>query len=673
MNNNFDLIKSAVSLLDLIGEDVALKKSGRIYKGACPFHDDNTPSFAVYEQDNRFHCFGCGETGDAVDYVMKSRSYPSHLEAMQELAQRYNLQLQDVDTESIKRKNAKKKEEKDEFIGYYRRRAEAARYLESRGFTDGELNSKTFALGYDDQENALVIPFMNAYGEVVGRVHRYLEEDAQPKYKNSAESEVFQKNEMLFGFDKARKEVAQQDDALYLVEGYFDCMAMYQMGVGKTAAYASAHITDGQAHLIKRHIKSDVKIYLIPDNDDSGWKSVRKNLRTLRKQVKNRVSVVTLPDGIKDANDLLLSDYELKDAQIESFEKYLLREDLENCLEIEDEYDVAFDWAKKTPNAMIRGDMAEYLAERWDKPIATVNDFMKGQVKLNHASKLKTGTEAYINLVERTQDKTPKIKTGLKPIDMMTSGMMKKEVCFIQGKSGSGKTTMLLNWIYHAIMHEGRNVLFSTLEMPAESIIGQLIQRHNSETKGKMEQRADEGSFDEGVAELLDTIDKRMRMVDEDSQSVEDIEHFTNEANVNAFDEPADIIFIDYFQYLKMNEGANSYERTSETARAMKGLAKRLNVLVVVLTQVNRMSGGGGSGKTTKESSKDTSSIEDTSDYLLGIYRPASDPNLTEDEKQAIQHEMYCQVLKNRFGAEADVKLWFDGMTKKIEDGKGRF
>lgn len=670
MSNNFELINNQVSLLDLIGEEFDLKRSGKTYKTHCPFHEESTPSFTVFPQDNRFYCFGCEESGDVVDYVKKRKGFAYHLEAMQELAHRYNIHLHDVDTGTIKRKKQKEKKNRSNFSNYYKQRLMAADYLRSRGFSDKKVTNDTFSIGYNDKTNALVIPFLNEYGELVGQAERYLDEDADPKYKNSAEDELFKKSELLFNFNNARKEAK---DKIFLVEGYFDCMAMYQLGIGKTSAYCSSTITNEQAQLLARHLGKKTKIYLIPDNDKVGRNAVKKNVNTLRKYLKNRISIISLPDGMKDMNDFLLSDQDFQVLKPEAFEKYLMKKELDDCLEIEDEYEVAHEWAKRTQNEMLRADMAEYLAERWNRPEQTVKDFMRGKAKLNQSANLATASEAYAELVARMQDKTPKIKMGLPGIDMVTSGMNKKEVCFLMGKSGSGKTTLILNWIYKAVMVDNYNVMFHSLEMPKASIISQLIQIHMNEPKGKVEKRAEDGDFSESVVELLEKLDTHLRIVDEDSQSLSDIEHYVNEANTSIFEEPVQIVFIDYFQYLKMGNGNNQYEKASETARETKALAKRLNTLMVVLTQVNRMTGGGGSGKMTKESSKDTSAIEDTSDYLFGIYRPASNPELDEDERLERQHEMYCQILKNRFGAEPEVSLYFDGMTKRIEDGKGRF
>ncbi|PSL41734.1 DNA primase [Salsuginibacillus halophilus] len=659
-NANFTLINNKLNLAEIVAEDVQLKRSGKAMKGCCPFHDDSTPSFTVY-RDNRFYCFGCGETGDITDYVMKRRGYGSPLEAMSEISERYGLELHHIDMDAIRARQEKKQEKRKEFSGYYAKHREAAEFLKERGFTE-QTTAQTFHVGYDDQGHALVLPFKNEYGELVGKVHRYL--DSDPKYKNSAEDDLFKKSELLFGFDLARK----TKDVLYLVEGYFDVMAMHEMGVGKTAAYCSAQITKEQAQLIARHIPSDVKIFLIPDNDKSGRQQVRKNVQTLRKYAKQSISIISLPDGIKDVNDLLISSYGWDDVNMTPFEKYLLFEDLDNCLEITDEYEVAKIWADRTQNSMLRYEMAEELAKRWNKPLDIVNDFMKGSATLDHDTKLHTATESYAAYVNAVQSDEKKIKFGLREIDVLLKGLKKKEVTFVMGKSGSAKTTFILNWLYDCVMKQGLNVNFNSLELAKEAIIPQLVQIHMDMTSGEVESQARDGSYHDNLVELIEALDEKCRIADEDAQSVEDIENFIVTANESVYDDPVDVVFVDYFQYLKLNNSINRYEAASEAAREFKAIAKRQNVHVVVLTQVNRATGGGGSGKMTMESAKETGAIEESSDYLLGLYRPASDPHLQEDEAQAVQHDMYCQVLKNRWGATGEIPLYFDFFTKRIKN-----
>src|SRR5699024_3976529 len=102
--------------------------------------------------------------------------------------------------------------------------------------------------------------------------------------------------------------------------------------------------------------------------------------------------------------------------------------------------------------------------------------------------------------------------------------------------------------------------------------------------------------------------------------------------------------------------------------RRMKEIAKKLNCLVFVLSQTSREGGSDGSTPVSIQSARDTGAIEETGDYMLGIYRPAVNSKLSNDERLAVENEYYCQVLKNRWGALGKVKLHFEPITKKIGD-----
>src|SRR5690606_33321671 len=116
-------------------------------------------------------------------------------------------------------------------VVYYRDIARAQAYVLGRGISKEV--AKRFGLGYKKETNAITIPFFNTYGEVVGITERSLG-DGQPKYVNSAESEAFKKSELLYGLDKARKNLKEK---VFIVEGYFDVMSLHQLGIDSVVAY----------------------------------------------------------------------------------------------------------------------------------------------------------------------------------------------------------------------------------------------------------------------------------------------------------------------------------------------------------------------------------------------------------------------------------------------------
>jgi len=659
--SDYENLKQRVSIVDEISEVVQLKRNGKVLKGCCPFHADKTPSFTVYPVTNSYNCFGCDASGTVIDFVMaKDNLTPG--DVLIKLSEKYNIPITGVNQETIKRKKEIVAKERFRAGDYYKKAAEAQSYVFGRGITLEV--GKSFGIGYNKENHSLTIPIMNTYSEIVGMAERFLEEGHQPKYKNSAESEVYQKSKLLFGLDKARKKIKEK---VYIVEGYFDVMAMHVFGLNETVAYCGQSITEEQSKLLSNYITASTKIYLIPDKDETGTKNIRKNIQTLRLHNKNRISIIDIHKG-KDINDYLLSGQEFKSLKAEPFEFHLLKMDLDNCLEQDDEYHVAFEYAKITQQPIMRAEMAKYLATRWNKPLEVVKNHMNSLDSVtDYTTKMYTATDAYNAAQIRYRDPTPFIKTGLDKVDDFLKEIKRKEVMFVIGKSGSGKTTFILNLIYNMVQLKYK-VLFNSLELAKESVIPQLIQIHKGISSGKATNIIKADEIDTETMQLVSDLDDNFRIMDDDGQTMKDLENYILTANETVFDEPVQVVFIDYFQYIKKIGKKNNYEETSDMAREMKALSKRTNTFLIVLTQANREGGGSGDIPLSMSSARDSGAIEESGDYVLGLYRPCVNPKLDDDEKIPIQHDMYCQILKNRWGPLGQTKLHFDGVTKQIKD-----
>lgn len=668
MNNNYEIIKDRVKLLDVVTDDLDLKRNGKVYKAQCPFHSERTPSFTVWPQKQTFHCFGCSRNGTVIDYIMYRENIKEPYEAVEYIADKYNITIQGFDKETIQRKKETVKRNRSEALQYYKNIKKGESFLLDRGFKQETI--KKFGIGFSIPHNAVVIPYLDTYGNVVGKTFRNLDED-KPKYVNSAEDEVFKKSELLYGLDKARRHI---NDKVYIVEGYFDMIAMDQMGYKETVAYCGSSITEGQVTLLSKYINRYTKIFLIPDNDKTGLKNVSRNIKLIKRKLRNPIGVYHLPDGIKDTNDVLKLGISIENDFItsEHHEMFLLRQELDKCLEQTDEYEAAREFVRFTKNEMIRAEMAEYLASRWDKPKNIVYELMKAKSEtVDYEADMKTFSQSLSDykaaLLEGSKGR---VYFNLNNIDSKVNGMKPGEVAFLMGRSGSGKTTLALNLIYNSIVRQNQNVIFNSLELKGENIVPQLLQIHQRTDQGVIANKVKSDEFDDSDEAFLRHMDRRLRIVDKPGQTVEDIENFAVMANESEFDKPLSLMVIDYFGYIKMT-GNDDYAVKSNTARKMKEIAKKLNCVVFVLTQTNRDGGTDGSTPLNLQSARDTGAIEETGDYVYGVYWPAVSSTLSEAEREQIKHEYFIQILKNRWGSLGNIKTRFEAEHKLMTNWRG--
>lgn len=304
-------IRAKAQLADLIGQSVNLKKTGGRYLGLCPFHEEKTPSFTVF--DDRFFCFGCKASGDVIDFVRRT-SGSNFLEAVHFLGAKYG-----VDTDSLK-KNRKKTAPRQamheallkarDFFHHNLKTAagqQALAYLQQRGVSEAEIaHSK---LGYalptgftlkehlrkqgvalataidasllnakgnkgDFFRNRIMFPIHDARGQVVGFGGRTLDRNSRIKYLNSRENELFHKARVLFGLWHAAQAIAAQKTVI-VVEGYFDWLALQRAGLKHCVACMGTALTAAQMRLLQRHID---KAILLFDGDRAGLEAARHTL-----------------------------------------------------------------------------------------------------------------------------------------------------------------------------------------------------------------------------------------------------------------------------------------------------------------------------------------------------------------------------------------------------------
>ncbi len=335
-NNNFiDEIKSVANIVDEVGQVVPLKRAGSNYKGCCPFHNEKTPSFVVSETKQIFTCFGCGATGDVIEFTKRYYNL-DFMEAAQKLGDKYN--------KKIWTKDSHKKEANNLFYEINREAAaffmkamfvpgnSGYKYITGRGITPDTI--KAFGLGYADGEwhslmdhllskgydkkslitlgliaeskgryydkfrNRVMFPIINTSGKVIGFGGRIIG-DGEPKYMNSPESPIFLKKNNLYALNLTRQSIGKEDTAI-VVEGNMDVVSLYQAGVYNVCATCGTALTENQARLIKRYTPNVVLSY---DSDSAGRKAALRGIEILH-AAECKVKVLHVTDG-KDPDDFV--------------------------------------------------------------------------------------------------------------------------------------------------------------------------------------------------------------------------------------------------------------------------------------------------------------------------------------------------------------------------------
>lgn len=333
-------IKQENDIVDVISDVVKLKRSGRNYMGLCPFHNEKSPSFSVSQDKQIYKCFGCGEAGNVLTFVMKQKSL-NFIEACKLLAERANIPLSlgnGEESKVVKKKNLLYKVNVAAaryFFSNLQRDSKAKEYFSNRGIKD--LTIKRFGLGYskdgwqnlryylnkqgfsdeimleagliirsqkgtlyDRFRNRVMFPVFNIKGDVIGFGGRVLD-DSKPKYLNSPETLVFQKGTNLYGLNFAIKNKLE-DRYFIIVEGYMDLISLHQYGITNVVASLGTALTVNQARLLKRYAD---KVIISYDADVAGQTATIRGLDILR-EAGFDVRVLQIPQG-KDPDEFVRS------------------------------------------------------------------------------------------------------------------------------------------------------------------------------------------------------------------------------------------------------------------------------------------------------------------------------------------------------------------------------
>ena len=296
-------IKSAANILAIIGDyNIPLRRSGVNYKASCPFHVEDTASFIVSPGKGIYKCFGCGVGGDnAVKFVQEIEGI-SFVEALKKVGRRYGIDVPDKELSSEQLLVFKKREQAVEslnkqyngFKDALRKSEGAMKWLKGeRGITEESIEK--WGLGYAESGffgGRITYPIHNATGELAGFTGRRLKEDLDPKFKNSPESDLFKKSELLYGFHHAKMKIYALKKC-YIVEGQHDVLVMHQNGFLNTVAPSGTALTVHQITMIKPWTKN---IVLLLDGDKAGRDAAIRHITTLLSEQMN-IRVVLLPEA----------------------------------------------------------------------------------------------------------------------------------------------------------------------------------------------------------------------------------------------------------------------------------------------------------------------------------------------------------------------------------------
>jgi DNA primase len=360
-------IKTRANIVEIVSEYVSLKKTGRNFVGLCPFHKEKSPSFTVNPEKQIFYCFGCGEGGNVVTFIMKTNGmiYP---EAIRHLAAKLGIVIPARRVTTSEKRSASEREKLTRInvmaAGHFSKnfassRGKVARdYMAKRGMDETII--KEFRVGYslDEWRNLkdyydrngvplalvekagliigkdngqfydrfrgrLIFPIVDLNGNVIAFGGRVLGE-GEPKYLNSPESPVYSKGKTLYGLYQTKDDIRKRDFAI-IVEGYFDLLSLWGSGVRNVIATLGTALTKNQIELVRRFTRNIVILF---DPDEGGRSAVERSLQLFLEE-KIHAKVVVLPDdndpadfvtkyGREALEESIVNAYSMVDYYIES-------------------------------------------------------------------------------------------------------------------------------------------------------------------------------------------------------------------------------------------------------------------------------------------------------------------------------------------------------------------
>lgn len=673
----YELLQQKVDIVEYIGQDSDLTSFGDgSWRGKCCIHHgDNPTSLMVTPKNNTFYCNSCGAGGSVINYV-QYRERCNYNEAVEILADYANIDLS-KDEEYKKQRNIFQRNEAT--VQKYKKHIDnCIEYLvKRRGLTPETIDA--FDLGWQEDDKAIVIPIRDHQGRTMAFSRRFLY--SEPKYKNSRNSEVYDKGKTLFNMDKARRMIK---DRLYIVEGYIDAISGHQQGQ-PTVAYCTSELSKDQIVLIKEIIQNNpnITIYLGPDNDEIGeQKLIKMREKFLQIAPKLNVRVLKYPglhwsqvkegdednsEYFKDFNDLIKAGYDITELPSEQLEIHVLKIKLDKCKDEQEQYLVTEQFCKTVQNAMIKADIAIMLSIRWNKSVKEIKDWLDVSVQTDEDmvamfKGVDQCLQEYKTIIE-----TEGTTIGYAEIDASLRGLRASDVMIFGAYSSVGKTFYAVEFAKHMAIRLKKNVLIFSLEMPAGALMERLIANIMGVSTEQLEQMIKTSNKWLDVYDNVRTkLEEKIKIVDKNNISIEDIDRMIKIANARMIwkEGKTDVVIVDYFQYMK---NTHDFESASASARGMKAVAKDNEVLLIMLSQLSR--NGSPWEKPTMQMLKSTGDLEASADIILMAYRPGLDPDLSKLDAERMRDIIMVTIAKARRGVVAtDFEHVFNKTETRIRE-----
>ncbi len=326
-------LKTSVNIADLISQYVALSRNGKNYLGLCPFHSEKTPSFNVNAEKGFYHCFGCGKSGDVIEFLKEYKQI-GFVDAVKELADFAGIQIDFGEkSEDKQNPNAPLYEINNQAARLYNTLLmsttlgeQARHYLEERGIDADTIKYFNIGLAPEEEDfiyqnlsskfeedilvnsglfhysnrkvfdaftNRIMFPITNEYGQTIGFSGRKWQENdsAKAKYINTSVTAIFDKSFELWNLDRAKPSITKQRE-VYLMEGFMDVIAAYKAGITNVVASMGTALTEKHVRRLKTFAKNFVLVY---DGDSAGQNAIYKALELIGEA---QVQIVKVPEGL---------------------------------------------------------------------------------------------------------------------------------------------------------------------------------------------------------------------------------------------------------------------------------------------------------------------------------------------------------------------------------------